>query len=113
MGDMALPLPFAPGQLVVVILRDPRERIWGRLLGLETAGILVRGLDVKVWDEVLALVKGGFGDQVALGTRFFPMHRVESCYLDEPSSGVMSLEADFLQRAGLPAQDFLKDLPKS
>ena len=106
---MALPLPFAHGQLVVVILRDPRDRMWGRLLGLETAGLAVRCLDLRVWEEVLSLVRRGDQDQVALGTRFFPMHRVESFYLDEPSSGVPSLEADFRQRTGQEAQAFLQE----
>ena len=105
-----MPLPITPGQLVVVILREPKERVWGRLLGLEDAGILVRGLDVLVWEETLAMVKRGERDHVALGTRFFPMHRVESWYLDEPSSGVPSLEADLLRRTGLAAQDLLNDL---
>jgi len=107
---MSLPLPFSHGQLVVVILRDPRERMWGRLLGLEAAGIAMRCLDVRVWEEVLAMVRRGEGDQVALGTRFFPMHRVESFYLDEPSSGVPSLAEDFQQRAGGDPQEFLKEL---
>jgi hypothetical protein len=107
---MTLPLPFSHGQLVVVILRDPRERMWGRLLGLEAAGVALRCLDLRVWEEVLSLVRRGEHDQVALGTRFLPMHRVETFYLDEPSSGVPSLGADFLQRTGVDPQDFLQDL---
>lgn len=109
MGDMTLSLPFSHGQLVVVVLRDPRERMWGRLLGLETAGVAVRCLDLRVWEEVLSMVRRGEQDQVALGTRFFPMQRLESFYLDEPSSGVPSLESDFLQRTGKDAREFLAD----
>lgn len=107
---MTLSLPFSAGQLVVVVLREPRERMWGRLLGLEAAGLALRGLDLRVWEEVLALARRGEEDQIALGTRFFPMHRVESLYLDEPSSGVPSLGADFLQRTGRDPLDFLRDL---
>jgi len=107
---MSLALPFSPGQLVVVILREPRERMWGRLLGLENSGVVLRGLDLRAWEETLALARRGEQDQVALGTRFFPMHRVESLYLDEPSSGVPSLAADFLQRTGMDPQTFLQDL---
>ncbi|BDU72416.1 hypothetical protein [Mesoterricola silvestris] len=107
---MPLSLPFSTGQLVVAVLREPRERMWGRLLGLEASGLALRGLDLRVWEEVLAMVRRGEDDQVALGTRFFPMHRVESLYLDEPSSGVPSLGADFLQRTGRDPGDFLRDL---
>jgi len=107
---MALSLPFSCGQLVVAILRDPRERVWGRLLGLEAAGIAIRCLDLRVWEETLAMVRRGEGDQVALGTRFLPMHRVESLYLDEPSSGVQSLATEFSTRTGMDPLEFLKDL---
>jgi hypothetical protein len=107
---MAIPIPFAAGQLVVVVLREPKERLWGRLLGLETAGIALRGLAVTPWEEILALVKRGEADQVALGTRFIPMHRIESLYLDEPSSGVSSLAQEFEQRTGVEPGVFLADL---
>jgi hypothetical protein len=101
--------PIASGQIVVLVLREPRERIWGRLLGLEAAGIALRGLDLTPWEEVLTLAKHGEDDQIALGTRFYPMHRVESLYLDEPSSGVPSLGQDFTRRTGRDPESFLAD----
>ena len=107
---MAIPIPFASGQLVVLVLREPKERLWGRMLGLEASGIAVRGVDLTPWEEILALVKRGEMDQVALGTRFIPMHRIESLYLDEASSGVTSLAEEFLQRTGVDPQEFLADL---
>ena len=107
---MAIPIPFSQGQFVVVVLREPKERLWGRLLGLETAGIAIRGVAVSPWEEILALVKRGESDQVALGTRFVPMHRIESLYLDEPSSGVSSLAEEFQQRTGVSPAEFLADL---
>jgi hypothetical protein len=79
------------------------------LLGLEAAGITVRGLDLTPWEEVLTLVRTGQADQVALGTRFFPMHRVEAMYLDEASSGAPSLAATFLDRTGLDPLIYLAD----
>jgi predicted dithiol-disulfide oxidoreductase (DUF899 family) len=106
---MSLQLPFRSGDLVVVVLQSPRERIWGRLLGLEAAGIALRGLDLTPWEEVLTLIRTDQADQVALGTRFLPMHRVEAMYLDETSSGVPSLAATFRDRTGLEAQAFLAD----
>lgn len=106
---MLLTMPFQTGDLVVVILREPRERLWGRLLGLEAPGIALRGLDLTPWEEVLGLVRTGEVDQVALSTRFLPMHRVEAMYLDEASSGAPSLADTFLQRTGLDPQVFLAD----
>ncbi len=104
---MALTLPFESGQLVVLVTTQPRERWFGRLLGLEAAGVALRGFELSPWEEVLALVRGGEGDQVALATRFVPMHRVESLYLDEPSSGVPSLAQVFQDRTGQGIEAFL------
>jgi hypothetical protein len=106
---VAISIPFASGQIVVVVLKEPRERIWGRLLGLETAGLALRGVELMPWEEILTQVKHGEDEQVALGTRFYPMHRVESLYLDEPSSGVPSLCQDFQRRTGRNPEDFLAD----
>lgn len=109
---MSLTQSFAPGDLVVVVLHSPRERLWGCLLGLETAGIALRGLDLTPWEEVLTLVRTGQQDQVALGTRFLPMHRVEAMYQDETSSGVPSLRQVFLERTGQDAVEFLGPAPR-
>jgi hypothetical protein len=106
---MTLTMPFQSGDLVVVILQSPRERVWGRILGLDAAGIAIRGLDLTPWEEILALVRTGESDQVALGTRFLPMHRVEAMYLDEPSSGAPSLAETFRERTGMDPQSFLAD----
>jgi len=105
---MSLPLPFQSGQLVVIVLREPRTRLWGRLLGLEEAGVAIRGVDLHTWEEILSLVRRGEPDQVSLSTRFFPMHRLETLYLDEASSGATSLEEEFLRRTGQEAQGFLR-----
>ena len=110
---MPLALPFASGDLVVLVLHSPRERLWGRLLGLESSGVALRGLDLTPWEEVLTLIRTGQGDQVALGTRFLPMHRVEALYLDEPSSGVPSLGQTFLDRTGRDPAAFLGSAPAS
>lgn len=106
---MILTMPFQSGDLVVVILQAPRERIWGRLLGLDAAGIALRGLDLTPWEEVMTLVRTGQADQVALGTRFTPMHRVEAMYLDETSSGAPSLAQTFQERTGVDPHLFLAD----
>jgi hypothetical protein len=110
---MPLTMPFHAGDLVVVVLQSPRERLWGRILGLDAAGIALRGVDLVPWEEVLMLVRTGQADQVALGTRFLPMHRVETLYLDEPSSGAPSLADTFRDRTGQDPHVFLADPPSS
>jgi hypothetical protein len=104
---MPLSLPFRRGQLVVVVVHSPKERIWGTLLGLDTPGLAIRGLNVAPWEEVIAFVRKGQADLVSLSTRFLPMHRIESMYLDERSSGVPSLGETFQERTGLDPVAFL------
>jgi hypothetical protein len=106
---MSIELPFKPGQLVVVVLASPREKYWGSLLGLETAGIVQRGLELSQWEQVLSMARAGETDQIGVGTRFFPMHRVVSMYLDEADSGVESLGNIFLSRTGFDPTIFLSE----
>ena len=110
---MPLTMPFQSGDLVVVVVQSPRERIWGRILGLDASGIALRGVDLTPWEEVLTLVRTGQADQVALSTRFVPMHRVEAMYLDEASSGAPSLWETFRDRTGQDPLTFLADSPSS
>jgi len=110
---MPLSMPFQPGDLVVVVLQAPRARIWGRILGLEASGVALRGVDLSPWEEILSLVRTGQSDQVALGTRFLPMHRVEAIYLDEASCGAPSLAEVFRQRTAQDPHAFLADPPAS
>ncbi len=110
---MPLTMPFQSGDLVVVVAQLPRERIWGRLLGLDASGIALRGVDLTPWEEILTLVRTGQADQVALGTRFLPMHRVEAMYLDEASSGAPGLWETFRDNTGQDPHTFLADPPSS
>lgn len=108
---MAIPIPFEPGTWVVLVLQEPRERIWGRLLALEPTGIVLRGLDIKPWEEVIRMVMAGESDLLSLGTRYYPLHRVESLYLDEPSSGASSLVEEFRRRTRTEPEDLIRLQP--
>lgn len=101
--------PFQPGALVVAVLREPRERLWGRLLSLEGPGFALRGLELSPWEDILSLVRRGEAWQVALGTRFVPLHRLETLHLDLPSCGAPSLAQEFRDRSGMNPHEFLAD----
>ena len=108
---MGLAETFKEGRMVVAVLREPRERVWGTLLGLEPAGLALRGVDLQGWEELLALVQRGEGAEAAVSTRFLPMHRLESLYLDQTIAGAASLGAIFLGRTGTDPQVFLEEAP--
>ena len=106
---MPISFPFNRGQLVVLVAVNPRERVWGRIIGLEAAGVVIRGMELGSWDENLATIRQGAPEHVSVGTRFVPMHRVESLYLDESIAGAPSMAELFRKNTGLEALDFLAD----
>lgn len=91
---------FQQEKIVVLVLNNPRESIWGRLVGLDTPGVAIRGFDLRQWEDCLGMAKREEYDMLPIGTKFYPMHRVESLYLDEPASGVSSLTEEFRNRTG-------------
>jgi hypothetical protein len=95
------------GAAVVVVLHTPREKCWGVLDEINSAGVFLRGLDLNAFDDwIHALVHNepfiGFGDL------FFPMWRVERISRDESSGGVLSLCEQIQKRTGLTIQELLR-----
>lgn len=93
--------------VVIVSLHTPREKIWGELIALNTAGITVRGIDLNSFDDFVRQVLHPEGDRVGLATLFFPMQRIERVALDEPSGSLPSLADLFEQKVGKSLKDYL------
>jgi len=75
-------LGLEPGSPVLIFLHTPREKVFGVLLGLDSAGVTVRGIDLAVLDDFVrqeARRETGLG----LVTLFYPMSRVERMERDE------------------------------
>lgn len=92
------------GALVVVTLRDPREKCWGILDSVTNAGVYLRGLDLQAFEDVMQAVRAGeaiFGINVI----FFPLWRVERIALDTPSGTIPSLGEQFANRTGRAAEE--------
>src|ERR1700685_1762912 len=93
--------------IVVVSLHTPREKVWGELLALNTAGITMRGIDLNSFDDFVRQVLHPEGDRVGLPTLFFPMQRVERISLDEPSGSIPSSGVLFAHKVGQSLKDYL------
>jgi hypothetical protein len=92
------------GAAVVIVLHSPREKYWGILVRIKSAGVFLRGVDLNAFDDWLtALVHNdpfsGFEDL------FFPMWRVERISRDESSSGIPSLCDQFEHRTGRSVEE--------
>jgi len=96
------------GSPILVVLHTPREKCWGMLDEITNAGVFLRGLDIKAFDEFLSAVVHN-EPFIGLGSMFFPMWRVERIARDEPSGEVPSLCQQVEQRTGRSFEELMKD----
>jgi hypothetical protein len=91
-------LDLNQGTPVILYLQAPKEKIWGILVSLSPSGVVVRGLDLVVFDEWMRQEARGEEAGLGLATIFYPMGRLERMERDE-SLGPMASYADRFFRA--------------
>jgi len=97
---------LAPGDPLLVYLRDPQEKMWGVLRERDASGVTIEGMDlasVDAWTKQVERAEDGIVPSVL----FFPMARVERILLDRGTPGLPSLSETFLARTGRRVQDVL------
>lgn len=98
--------------VVIVSLHSPKEKVWGILDEIITAGVTVRGIDLSAFEEWLH--QAGTEEPMGLATIFYPMCRIERIALDESMGNIPSLLLTFEQRTHLKLSAYLDQfLPKS
>lgn len=93
------------GESVIIVLHSPREKFWGVLHELGTAGVYARGIDLNAFDEFTRAVRNGemfYG----VAETFFPMWRVERISRDESNGEIQSMSEQFRQRTGVDITGF-------
>jgi hypothetical protein len=93
--------------IVIVSLAGPKEKVWGQLVTLHSAGVTVRGIAIESFDDLLRQIINREDTSVGMATVFFPMHRVERIASDEPSGSLPSLSDRFYQKTGVTIQEYL------
>lgn len=96
-----------PHSIVVVSLHSPKEKFWGELSAITTAGITVRGIDLNSFDHFVRQINEPDGERIGIPTVFFPMTRVERISLDEPSGSIPSMGELFARKVGRSLTDYL------
>lgn len=96
-----------PHSIVVVSLHTPKEKLWGELLDISTAGVSIRGIDLSAFDDFVSHVLHPDGERMGLPTLFFPMMRIERIALDEPRGSVPSLAEVFEKKVGRSLVEYL------
>lgn len=93
------------GETVIVILQNPREKIFGILNEISPAGIYLRGIDLNYFDDWASAIKNN-EPYLPMHDGFYPMWRVERLSRDEDPFGAHSLESQFEMKTGLKISDF-------
>jgi hypothetical protein len=96
-----------PHSIVVVSLHTPKERVWGELLSISSAGVTLRGIDLGSFDDFVSQILHPEGDRIGLPTLFFPMLRIERIALDEPHGSIPSMAAMFEKKVGRSLMAYL------
>ena len=96
---------FAAGDSVIVILREPREKLLGVLDEIDAAGVTVRAVDLSYFDDwVQAIVADE--PHLPMYDYFLPMWRVERVTRDESAGGMESMAEQFEKRTGKNLTEF-------
>ncbi len=93
------------GDPILIILQNPREKIWGILREINQSGVSVRGIDLNSFEDfVLSIAhKNVF---YGLNEQFIPMWRVERIAKDEPDGDIPSMREQFEERTRADFSDF-------
>jgi hypothetical protein len=97
-------LGLAEGDAVIVYLQGPKEKVWGLLLSLQTAGIVLRCIELSAFDDWMRQEARGDEPYLGLTTLFYPMGRVERMEKDESLGPVSSYTARFAREVGRTVQ---------
>src|SRR6201981_2064468 len=93
--------------IVIVSLHSPKEKTWGELLAITTAGITMRGIDLNSFDHFIRQPNEPDGWGVGVPPLFFPMTRVKRITLDEPTGSIPSMDELFARKIGRRLIDYL------
>lgn len=96
---------FVSGAPVMVTLSNPREKFWGAIITVSTAGVSLRGIGLESFEDFVRQIRDG--DSVTAAAVFFPMHRIERMELDERNGDVPSMFERFKVKCGHDASEFL------
>jgi hypothetical protein len=100
-------LDLSEGAPVILYLHSPKERVWGLLLSLQPAGVVVRGLDLAAFDDWMRQLARQEETVIGLTTVFYPMGRVERMERDETVGSLTSYADRFLLEVGRTVRQVL------
>lgn len=100
-------LSLSAGDPVIVYLQVPKEKVWGLLVSLGTAGIVVRCIDLAAFDDWMRQEARRDEPYLGLSTVFYPMNRVERVERDQTTGPVISYSDRFAREVGLSVRQVI------
>lgn len=91
---------LAPGTPIVLYLHSPKEKVWGLLVSLTPAGVILHGLDLVTFDEWMRQEARGEERLIGLCTIFYPMSRLERLERDDALGTLPSYAERFEREVG-------------
>ena len=95
------------GAVVIISCGNPREKLWGVLLRLDSVGAVIRGLDINSVEDWLRQEISGSEPMIGPSTVFVPSRRIERIFLDESSGGARSFQDRYREACGGDVRDIL------
>ena len=93
------------GETVIAVLHTPREKLFGILDEISSAGVSMRGVELNYFDDWCASIVNG-EQYLPMTDCFVPMWRVEKISRDASADDSPSLAEQFEKRTGRPIDEF-------
>ena len=100
MPSLPAVLGLGEGDPVILYLQAPKEKVWGMLLSIQTAGIVVRCIELGAFEDWMRQEARGEESYLGLTTIFYPMGRIERMERDETTGTVISYADRFALEVG-------------
>ncbi len=97
-------MKFLPGDIIIAVLQNPREKLLGVLQDISPAGISLRGIDLDYFDDWSRAIAAG-EPYLPMTDSFYPMWRVERISRDVATDEIPSMSEQFEQRTNLRFED--------
>jgi len=91
---------FDKNALVIVNLVSPKEKFFGVLRALSSAGVTMQAINLDSFEDWIRQIAHAEEAEIEMITMFVPLFRVERIFLDEPAGAVKSYSQRFEEVVG-------------
>ena len=98
-------IAFQDGSAAVLYLTEPKEKIWGLVVSVSAAGVVMHGLRLDSFEDWMRQEARNEEELLGLVTAFYPLPRIERLEEDRSVGSVVSYSARFAKAVGRTVQE--------